>query len=99
MKKVRESPEVHYREALKQDRFEIQKCDGCTQYCFPPRIVCPNCGGADLQWEAPSGMGVVYSSTVVSRRDEQGGPYNVVLVNLDEGLRPTCIRSSLRSRK
>jgi uncharacterized OB-fold protein len=37
-----------------------------------------------LQWAAPSGLGTVYSTTVVRKKE---GDYNVCLVDLDEGPR------------
>ena len=36
---------------------------------------------------APSGKGTVYARTIVRRKPERGGDYNVVLVDLDEGVR------------
>jgi len=82
-----ESPEQHYRDALAANRFEIQQCTGCRRHVFPPRIACPVCGGVTLEWHEASGNGVVHACTVVSRTEEKGGPYNVVLVDLDEGVR------------
>ena len=41
--------------------------------------------GADLTWPTSSGRGVVYATTAVYRRE--GDPYNVVLVDLEEGFR------------
>jgi uncharacterized OB-fold protein len=34
-----------------------------------------------------SGRGTVHAFTIVSRREERGGAYNVVLVDLEEGVR------------
>lgn len=50
-------------------------------------MLCTACGSADLSWVEPSGRGVVYSVTVLRRRPEQGGDYNVCLIDLDEGAR------------
>ena len=77
----------HYREQLAQGNFLIQRCKDCDRAVFQPRMICPHCGHAELSWERPSGHGVVYSTTIVRRRAEQGGDYNVVLVDLDEGVR------------
>ena len=41
--------------------------------------------GAHLAWKTSSGRGVVYATTAVYRRE--GDPYNVVLVDLEEGFR------------
>lgn len=77
----------YYRDQLDQGNFMIQRCQSCTRGIFYPRMVCPHCGSDQLEWFAPSGDGVVYSTTVVRRKPEQGGNYNVALVDLAEGPR------------
>ncbi|RUP24814.1 MAG: hypothetical protein EKK45_22970 [Curvibacter sp.] len=72
---------------LDQGRFMIQRCAACGQHVYFPREVCPHCGAADPEWVAPSGLGTVYSTTVVRRKPEAGGDSNVCLVDLDEGVR------------
>ncbi|HLU01028.1 MAG TPA: Zn-ribbon domain-containing OB-fold protein [Burkholderiaceae bacterium] len=79
--------ELYYRTQLDQGNFVIQRCSACSKAIFYPRMVCPHCGGADLQWFAPSGRGTVYSTTVVRRKPEDGGDYNVALIDLEEGVR------------
>ena len=80
-------PEHAYKDKLAQGRFEIQKCAGCGKHVFYPRVLCPNCGADKLGWVAASGAGTIYSTTVVRRKPEAGGDYNVVLVDLAEGPR------------
>ncbi|MGS1106617.1 Zn-ribbon domain-containing OB-fold protein [Achromobacter anxifer] len=80
-------PEQIYLDGLAAGRFQIQRCADCSQAVFYPRCVCPNCGGAALDWFSPTGEGVVYASTTVYRNAEQGGDYNVCLVDLQEGAR------------
>ncbi|WP_339948236.1 OB-fold domain-containing protein [uncultured Albimonas sp.] len=82
-----ESPEAAYRAALEAGRFQVQRCADCSAFAFPPRVVCPTCGSGALEWRASAGIGAVHSCTVVNRRAEAGGPYNVVLVDLEEGVR------------
>jgi uncharacterized OB-fold protein len=72
---------------LQKGRFLIQRCTGCRRSVFFPRMICPHCGDGRLEWYAPSGDGVVYSTTVVRRKAEKGGDYNVALVDLKEGVR------------
>lgn len=74
-----------YFEALAQGRFEIPKCQDCHKFHFFPRVCCPYCGSQSLCWEAPSGVGVIYSVTIVRARE--GDDYTVVLVDLSEGPR------------
>ncbi len=80
-------PEQTYKDKLAAGRFEIQKCAGCGKHVFYPRVVCPHCGADKLGWVAASGAGVVYSTTVVRRKPEAGGDYNVALIDLAEGPR------------
>ena len=76
-----------YRQALSQGKFQIQRCDSCKQAIFYPRMICPHCGASTLRWESPSGRGTVYSTTVVRRKADAGGDYNVALIDLEEGVR------------
>jgi len=46
---------------------------------FHPRV------GAGLEWRASAGLGTVYATTVLHRRDEPAA--NLALVDLDEGFR------------
>ncbi|MGQ0502011.1 MAG: Zn-ribbon domain-containing OB-fold protein [Panacagrimonas sp.] len=78
-------PDAIFRERLAAGRFEIQRCEGCGEHVFMPRVLCPSCGGAALAWVRPSGRGTVYSTTVVRRKAEQGGDYNVAIIALAEG--------------
>ncbi len=80
-------PEHDYKQKLEQSRFEIQKCGACAKHVFYPRVLCPHCGADKLGWVAASGNGVVYSTTVVRRKPDVGGDYNVALVDLAEGPR------------
>ncbi len=81
-------PELRYRKFLDNNEFRIQQCTSCDTSIFYPRAICPHCGDtAGLQWIAPSGKGTVYSTTVVRRKPEHGGNYNVALIDLAEGPR------------
>lgn len=82
-----DGPDSHYRAALGAGRFEIQHCGACRRAVFPPRVACPHCGATALAWQAASGAGTVYSTTVVRQRADEGGDYNVALVDLAEGAR------------
>ena len=80
-------PDAVFAAKLAEGVFEIQKCNSCSTYVFHPRVICPACGSAALEWVAPSGQGTIYARTVVRRKPERGGDYNVVLVDLAEGVR------------
>ncbi|MGB3811375.1 MAG: OB-fold domain-containing protein [Parvibaculum sp.] len=79
--------EFQYRERLAGGSFDIQKCGGCTAHVFYPRVICPYCGADALAWVKASGKATVYSTSVVRRKDSEGGPYNVAIVALAEGPR------------
>ncbi len=79
--------DAQYRIALNQGRFLIQRCTACKHAVFYPRMICPHCGAGDLAWEEADGRGVVYATTVVRRKPEAGGDYNVALIDLQEGVR------------
>lgn len=76
-----------YQAALDAGQFQIQRCNACAQAVFYPRELCPHCGSDQLAWETPSGKGTVYSTTVIRRKPDAGGDYNVALVDLAEGPR------------
>jgi len=76
-------------EKLKTGRLWPQYCPSCTRYVFYPRERCPYCWESDLDWQPLSGLGRVYSYTVVrvSALPEFQPPYVYALVDLDEGVR------------
>ena len=79
--------EISYHEFLARGEFRIQRCNGCGRHVFYPRALCPQCGSSNLEWVKASGKGSVHSTTVMRRKPEAGGDYNVCLVDLDEGPR------------
>lgn len=80
-------PDRVYREALEAGRFQIQHCKDCGRHVFYPRLLCNHCGATALEWVVASGRATVYSSTVVRRKLDAGGDINIVLVDLEEGVR------------
>ena len=78
-------------EGCKQGKLLLQYCDACRQYQFYPRLYCMHCGAQKTRWVEASGRGVVYSFTVIRQnkspefRDDV--PYNVALIQLEEGPR------------
>jgi len=79
--------EIAYHEYLAKGEFRIQHCNACSRHVFYPRALCPHCGSSNLEWVKASGAGTVYSTTVMRRKPEAGGDYNVCLVALEEGPR------------
>ena len=79
-------PEAIWRAALAEGRFLLQKSASDGSHVFPPRTMSPGTGTDDLVWVEAAGGGSVYSVTVISPKPPLE-PYNVVLVDLDEGPR------------
>lgn len=97
--------EEQYFAALARNQFRIQWCDRCRQALFFPRQFCPACLQEPLRWIEPSGRGTVYATTTV--RLDPGQPYNVSVIELDEGVRlmsrvesvePGAVRIGMRVR-
>ena len=78
--------QARHQQALDQGRFLIQQCTACQRHVYFPRALCPHCGADAPAFVAPGGGGQVLAVTLISRRAEQGGDYNVCLVGLDEGV-------------
>ena len=65
----------------------VQRSRSSGAMVFYPRVAEPVTGARDLEWVPCSGLGTVYSTTVVRRRREKGGDFNVALIDLDDGFR------------
>ncbi len=78
-------------DGVREHRFLIQRCAECDTPRFPPKPVCSNCWSEASREVEASGAGTVYSYTIVHRGGSPAfsadGPYAIVLVDLDEGVR------------
>lgn len=79
MTHIEHGPEALWREALAEGRLLLQRDRSSGEHIFPPRV-------GEFDWVEASGAGVVYSVTTIPQR-APAEPYNVVLVDLDEGAR------------
>ncbi len=80
------SPDQQYEQFLREGRFMIQRCRSTGEHVFYPRVAAPLTGSTDLEWVPASGLGTVYSVTVIRVRPPKPS-YNVCLIDLDEGPR------------
>jgi len=80
------SPDLDYEQFLREGRFMIQRSQSSGAHVFYPRLFEPVTGVMDLEWVPASGGGTVYSTTVIRPR-APNPPYNVCLIDLDEGPR------------
>jgi len=78
----------HWR--LRKQRYSLigEECPHCHAKIFPPRDVCPECGGEAKTAYTFSGKGEVYSFTRMVNAPagfNEQAPYTVALVKLEEG--------------
>lgn len=77
--------EAYWRGALDDGRLLLQRGIASGKPFFPPRVAEPGTGDA-AEWFEATTRGSVYSVTVVGQKPPLL-PYNVVLVDLDDGVR------------
>ena len=78
-------------DACARHELQLQHCQACGRFWFPPSNRCQHCWSDDFSWEPVSGLAEVFSFTVYRRAyapelaDQL--PYVVAVVELDEGPR------------
>ncbi len=74
-----------------EGRLLLATCDGCGEMRLPTSPACPSCLGEGYEWNEVSGRGTVYTFAIMHQRYhaawEPDLPYNIALVELDEGPR------------
>lgn len=79
--------------AARRGELRVQRCSSCARHVFYPRLNCPHCGSAELQWVTASGRGTVFTFTVARRPTHPAFadrvPYVIGIVELEEGPRMT----------
>jgi uncharacterized protein len=102
---MEQSPLAIYQAHLDKGELAYQWSPKAGRAVFYPRLVCPVSGSTALEWRVASGFGTVYATTVTY--PAQGAPYNVALVDCDEGFRlmsrvedidPMTVKIGLRVR-
>lgn len=86
---MNEDTEMFWKKLEETKKLHFQKCTSCETILHPPRPVCYNCRGFEMDWvEAPT-KGVIYSFVVYHRGVHPGFelPYEIVLVELENGQR------------
>ena len=79
--------QARHQQALDAGQFLIQHCSACQRHVYFPRELCPHCGAPAPAFVAPGGGGTLQAVSVISRKADQGGDYNVCMVLLDEGVK------------
>jgi uncharacterized OB-fold protein len=85
MDKAPTSPLATYLAHLEQGQLAYQFSPDANAPVFFPRVICPITGSDRLEWRTSAGLGTVHATTVVY--PPQGTPYNVALIDVDEGFR------------
>ena len=105
MENAKKSPLGIYNEHLHRGELAYQFSPEAGKAVFYPRVICPYTGSEDLEWRISKGQGTVHATTVV--HPAQGEPYNVCLIDMDEGFRlmsrvedidPMAVKIGLRVR-
>jgi uncharacterized OB-fold protein len=87
------SPRYH-REIPQRYRLEAGRCEDCGEIHFPPRFVCRKCGGKRFAIEVLPRRGKVLTHTTIwipPAPFEIQKPYVVAIVELENGVRLTCM--------
>lgn len=78
-------PLATYQAHLDKGELAYQWDKTAGRAVFYPRVISPHSGSTDLEWRVSKGLGTVYATTVT--HPVQGVPYNVALIDCDEGFR------------
>ena len=78
----------HYWEGANEHRLVLARCNDCGAYQHPPREMCHQCQGSSFEPTEVSGLGTVYSWSVMQSGGNPGFedqlPFAVLVVELDE---------------
>ena len=85
MNEIKVSPYTTSRDHCNRGELAYQVCTDDDKVIFYPRVASPGTASPHLQWKVSAGLGTVYATTTVHQKDMK--PYNVALINVDEGFR------------
>ena len=95
-----------YFEAAAQGRLMLMRCRACGTYRYPSRDRCDACWSTDTEWVPASGRATLHSWVIFHQVYHPAFadkvPYNVAVVELEEGPRITtnivgCEHDALRA--
>jgi len=91
---VSNSDSALYWKGAVEGHLLLRRCLDCGGTHFMPRYMCPECWSERLDWFQASGMGTIYSFTIIWRASDpafrEAVPYVVALIDLEEGPRMTA---------
>lgn len=75
--------------AAQQGELKVQCCSDCGHWSYPPREVCGNCLGGELQWQENSGRATVLAGIELGNSFDsyfaERLPWRIVSAQLDDG--------------
>ena len=82
-----------FKDILGNHKLMAAKCGDCGELHLPPRAICPNCFGENMEWAEMSGMGRLQAYTTINigltamieAGYDRKNPYCTGIVQLDEG--------------
>ena len=82
---------VPFFQGAMEGRLMLMKCSDCGAFRIPSRHHCDECLSPNFTWEQASGRGTVRTFGIMHQRYHPGfqTPYNVTIVELEEGPRIT----------
>lgn len=87
------TPSRYWREIPQRYRLEAKKCKNCGYVCFPPRLVCPQCGAREFGFVKLADRGTLVTYTIIRVPPHQfadQAPYAVGIAELDDGVKLTA---------
>ena len=54
-------------QAAAQKRLSFPRCDGCGNFCWYPKTLCPHCASDNFTWTQVTGPARLFSYTIVHR--------------------------------
>ena len=61
---------TRYWQAASNGQLLIKRCNGCGEYFFYPRPICPLCASDQTEWVIACGQGRVYAFSLMRRKGE-----------------------------
>jgi uncharacterized OB-fold protein len=75
-------------EGARRGELRLQRCTTCGLHQHYPRFLCSHCSALTLEWVTASGLGTVYSFTVVRQNGippfKERTPFVIAVIELDE---------------
>jgi uncharacterized protein len=88
---VADADSKEFWDSCHRHEMQMQKCDQCHKFYYPPGPICPHCFSNNIKWEKVSGKGEVYSFVIVRRAPgpdwEKDVPYVMADIQLPEDIR------------